>query len=201
MSCCICQFSVRNPKNIHEETIGKPPILISDLVQQCTRGTNYVLSEAGSTICNKCRGKLARYHKSLQIARKLRQEIIELIRSPFIIKNLKTRISRSEQFDRNAEVFETVDAADLDDGSGAVATLLNSSTIVMDTEAEAQTEADATEHILVGNTSECDEEEYQAVNLDLDIENEITINEEVPEADIDEEEGREWKCTKRIRTC
>ncbi|KAL7731169.1 hypothetical protein ACLKA6_014361 [Drosophila palustris] len=195
MNCCICQFSVRNPKNIYEETIGKPPILISDLVQQCTRGTNYVLSEAGSTICKKCSEKLSRYHKSLQVARKLRQEIIELIRSPFIIKDLKTAVSRSdikiediEKFDGNVEVVETVDATELDDGSGVVA--VNSSTIVMETEAEAETEAEVEEHILIEKTSECDEEEFHAVDLDLDIENEIIINEEVPEADIDDEEEK-----------
>lgn len=193
MNCCICQFSVRNPKNIYEETIGRPPVLISDLVQQCTRGTNYVLGEVGTTICKKCSEKLSRYHKSLQIARKLRQEILELIRSPFIIKDFKNAISRNEIKIEDVEKLvgsvddvETVDAAELDDGSDGVAVntaILHTSAIVMETEAEA----DADEHILIEKNSNCDEEEYQAVELDLDIENEIIINEEVAEADIDDD--------------
>lgn len=193
MNCCICQFSVRNPKNIYEESIGKPPVLISDLVQQCIKGTNYVIGEVGSAICKKCCEKLTRYHKSLQIARKLRQEILELIRSPFTIKDFKSAISRNEvkiedveRFDGSIEVVETVDACELDDGSDVVAvkpTILSSSTIVMEAEAEAEGEEDD----YIEKSSECDEEEFLAVDLDLDIENEIVINEGVPEEDIDEE--------------
>ncbi|EDW59250.1 zinc finger protein ZIPIC [Drosophila virilis] len=185
MNCCICQFSVRNPKNIHEETIGKPPILISDLVLQCTKGTNYVLGEVGSTICKKCCEKLSRYHKSLQIARKLRQEILELIRSPFIIKDFKSRselkVEAAEKFDGSSisvEMVETVDAADLDDGSDATpvkGTIVDTALVVEE------------EHVLIEKTSDCDEEEFQAVDLELDIENEIIINEEVPDADLDDE--------------
>lgn len=184
MNCCICQFSVRNPKNIHEETIGKPPILISDLVLQCTKGTNYVLGEVGSTICKKCCEKLSRYHKSLQIARKLRQEILELIRSPFIIKDFKSRsefkVEAAEKFDGSisVEMVETVDAADLDDGSDAAAvkgTIVDPAVVVEE------------EHVFIEKTSDCDEEEFQAVDLELDIENEIIINEEVPDADLDED--------------
>ncbi|EDW53461.1 GM12190 [Drosophila sechellia] len=77
MNCCICQFSVRVPKDIHTDTVGHPPVLISELVLQCTRGTNYVLTEESSTICKKCCEKLARYHKSIQLARTLREEILE----------------------------------------------------------------------------------------------------------------------------
>lgn len=189
MNCCICQFSVRNPKNIYEESIGKPPVLISDLVQQCTKGTSFVLSEVGSTICKKCCEKLSRYHKSLQVARKLRQEIIELIRSPFIIKDFKS-ISRSEikiedvdKFDTSVEeVVETVDVTDLDDGSESIsgkATIVDNDTVVVEAE----------EHELIENNSDCDEEEeYQSVDLNLDIENEIIINEEAPEAELDDVE-------------
>ncbi|EDV93194.1 zinc finger and SCAN domain-containing protein 31 [Drosophila grimshawi] len=202
MNCCICQFSVRNPRNIHEETIGKPPILISDLVLQCTKGTSYVLGEVGSTICKKCCEKLLRYHKSIQIARKLRQEILELIRSPFIIKDFKTTISRNDhkiddvdKFDGSSvsvEMVETVEAADLDEGSDlgeqqSKATILDQ-TVVVQTEAELETEHDFIEK----NNSDCEEvEEFQTVGLELDIENEIIINEEVPEADMDEDDDDE----------
>lgn len=190
MNCCICQFSVRNPKNIYEESIGKPPVLISDLVQQCTKGTSFLLSEVGSTICKKCCEKLSRYHKSLQVARKLRQEILELIRSPFIIKDFKS-ISRTEikiedvhKFDTSVEeVVETVDVTDLDDGSESTsgkATIVDNDTVVIEAEEEQE---------FIANNSDCDEEEeYQSVDLNLDIENEIIINEEVPEAELDDAE-------------
>ncbi|XP_017858044.1 PREDICTED: zinc finger protein 771 [Drosophila arizonae] len=203
MNCCICQFSVRNPKNIYEETIGKPPILISDLVVQCTKGTNYVLAEVGSTICKKCCEKLTRYHKSLQIARKLRQEILELIRSPFIIKDFKSAISRSEhksddpdKFDGNisVEMVETVDACDLDDGTDAMPAV--KPTIVDPTSVtEERLEEDdvdvKNEHNFIVKNSDCEEEEFQAIDLELDIENEIIINEEVPEADLDDDETKQ----------
>ncbi|XP_062121477.1 zinc finger protein ZIPIC [Drosophila sulfurigaster albostrigata] len=200
MNCCICQFSVRNPKNIYEETIGKPPVLISDLVLQCTKGTSFALSDVGTTICKKCCEKLSRYHKSLQIARKLRQEILELIRSPFIIKDLKSAISRNEikledaeKFDDSVEVVETVDAADLDDGTDEVVsvktTIVNATTILVETQPQASNEEEEEE--LAEKNSDGEEEQFHAVDMDLDIENEIIINEEVPEADIDDEEAKQ----------
>ncbi|KAH8417545.1 hypothetical protein KR222_001661 [Zaprionus bogoriensis] len=196
MNCCICQFTVRNPKCIYDESIGKPPVLISELVQQCTKGTSYVLGEMGSTICRKCFEKLSRYHKSLQVARRLRQEILELIRSPYLLKDFKSiskaiKMEEDDKFDVGVEeIVETVDAAELDDGTASMAmakpTIVDPAMVAAEEE-EAVEEDEEEEHEIIEKNSDCEEEEFQAVDLDLDIENEIIINEEVPEAELDVE--------------
>ncbi|XP_039495615.1 zinc finger protein 771 [Drosophila santomea] len=181
MNCCICQFSVRVPKDIHTETVGHPPVLISDLVLQCTRGTDYVLTEESSTICKKCCEKLARYHKSIQIARKLRQEILELIHSPYISKDHKQSSYKEEDLDRETTIskfdgnieeaqhqYEEDQEQELE-GVGTTVTLVGSAGIVEEVADE--------EHTFIIKQSE-EEDEYQSVDLELDIDNEIIINEE-----------------------
>ncbi|KAH8306221.1 hypothetical protein KR018_004773 [Drosophila ironensis] len=198
MNCCICQFSVRIPKNIHTETVGKPPVLISELVLQCTKGTNYVLTEEASAICKKCCEKLARYHKSLQIARKLRGEILELIHSPFAAKQLPLKGDpkgvRIDKFDGNIDQVE-VEAAAASEAE-ALAEEADS-----ETEIEALTEEDdivtevgpgnlqpeEEQHTFVFNNAESAGDEFHAVDLELDIENEIIINDGLEEHEAEEE--------------
>ncbi|XP_017131612.1 zinc finger protein 771 [Drosophila elegans] len=190
MNCCICQFSVRVPKNIHTETVGHPPVLISDLVLQCTRGTDYVLAEESSTICKKCCEKLTRYHKSIQIARKLRQEILELIHSPYMPKEFRQSPLKDEEvvreriakFDGNIEVAEDQEdeeqLEDMDNSTEAV-TLVDTSAIEVEVPEE--------EHTFIIKQSE-EDDEYQSVDLELDIDNEIIINEEEANEEDEEEE-------------
>ncbi|KAH8383286.1 hypothetical protein KR009_007719 [Drosophila setifemur] len=177
MNCCICQFSVRAPKNIHTETVGHPPVLISELVLQCTKGTDYVLTEESSTICKKCCEKLARYHKSIQIARKLRQEILELIHSPFIAKQSPLKDDPKSKFDGSLEEAEEVEDED-------VLTVVDPGSLE-----EQQVVEEEHTFILKGSES-AGEEEFHSVDLELDIDNEIIINdveEEEQEAELDSE--------------
>ncbi|XP_016951167.1 zinc finger and SCAN domain-containing protein 12 [Drosophila biarmipes] len=187
MNCCICQFSVRVPKDIHTETVGHPPVLISELVLQCTRGTDYVLADESSTICKKCCEKLARYHKSIQIARKLRQEILELIHSPYMPKDLKPSPLKEEEvaretrtitkFDGNIEEVEEEEDPDGEEHQQLVEvdTSAEGITLVDPTSIEEEV-AEQEEHIFIIKQSEEEDEEYQSVDLDID--NEIIINEE-----------------------
>ncbi|XP_001357634.1 zinc finger protein 771 [Drosophila pseudoobscura] len=173
MNCCICQFSVRVSKNIHTETVGRPPVLLSELVLQCTKGTNYELSEEASTICKKCCEKLKRYHKSIQIARKLRQEILELINSPFTTKNLRRvpscdiQVERIDKFDAHIEVSEAEEEEYLD----------NETETVEDASITAEDEGEEHSFVLKDATV-IEEDEFQSVDLELDIDNEIIINDE-----------------------
>ncbi|EDW83915.2 uncharacterized protein Dwil_GK13427 [Drosophila willistoni] len=213
MNCCICQFNVRGSRNIHEETIGQPPVLISDLVLQCTKGTNYVLTEENSSICKKCSEKLTRYHKSIQIARKLRNEILELIRSPYVIKDMKAiakddvkvKVEHIDKFDGNIVVSDVTVAeveadiigdgeTDIDDtvivehlqhGSQTV-TVMDPSTMIPPVEEEHTvfTIKDV-EGVEVETEADGEEEEFQSADLELDIENEIIINEEEEQVEND----------------
>lgn len=185
MNCCICQFSVRVPKNIHTETVGQPPVPISELVLQCTKGTGYVLTEEASTICKKCCEKLARYHKSIQIARKLRQEILELIHSPFIAKQLplkdEGKADRIPKFDGNIEVAE---AEVEEDEEEDVVTVVDPGSLE---------QVDEEEHTFIVKESESagEEMELHSVDLELDIDNEIIINEEMEEQEAELDEPQE----------
>ncbi|ALC46264.1 CG7928 [Drosophila busckii] len=189
-SCCICQFSVRNPKDIHTETLGKPPILLSDLVLQCTKGTNYVLGE-NTLICKKCYEKLSRYHKSLQIARKQRQEILDLIRASYIVKDAQLKDEdedKEENGHMTVELVEAVNVADLEEACNPTIVDLSGAVHALEVveEEEVEEEPEMQEYLEKG--SDDDELEFQSVNLELDIENEIIINEEAPEADIESED-------------
>lgn len=196
MNCCICQFSVRAPKNIHTETVGNPPVLISELVLQCTKGTHYVLTKESSTICKKCCEKLARYHKSIQIARKLRQEILELIHSPFLAKDLKhsplkddaLKVERIAKFDGNIEEAADVEEGEFEDEAEAaedVDSATDSVTLVQQETIEEEV-GDDEEHTFILNEADGveEDEEFQSMDLELDIDNEIIINEEATEEEI-----------------
>ncbi|XP_022211183.1 zinc finger protein 771 [Drosophila obscura] len=193
MNCCICQFSVRVSKNIHTETVGRPPVLLSELVLQCTKGTNYELREEASTICKKCCEKLTRYHKSIQIARRLRLEILELINSPFTTKNLRRVASKSDiqvehidKFDGHGDVIEAEEEEYLDHETETVETVEDTDTITEEEEGE--------EHSFILKDAIFEEEdEFQSVDLELDIDNEIIINDvealEEGEMQLNEEPG------------
>ncbi|XP_017041819.1 zinc finger protein 771 [Drosophila ficusphila] len=195
MNCCICQFSVRVPKNIHTETVGHPPVLISDLVLQCTRGTDYVLAEESSTICKKCCEKLARYHKSIQIARKLRQEILELIHSPYMSKEIKELQVKEQEiggehniakFDGNIEVDEELVDQEEEEEHELQELDTTTEAVTLVDPANIEEEVAEEEHTFILKQSE-EDEEFQSVDLELDIDNEIIINEE----ETHEEEGEE----------
>ncbi|KAH8283964.1 hypothetical protein KR054_005856 [Drosophila jambulina] len=195
MNCCICQFSVRTPKNIHTETVGNPPVLISELVLQCTKGTSYVLTKGSSTICKKCCEKLARYHKSIQIARKLRQEILELIHSPFLAKDLNhsppkeeaVKVERIAKFDGNIE-----ETADVEEQEFAEEEELAGEDIDCVTETDFGHQANIVEEVgeddehtfILNEADGVGEDEFQSMDLELDIDNEIIINEEATEEEV-----------------
>jgi len=184
------------PKDIHTETVGHPPVLISELVLQCTRGTDYVLADESSTICKKCCEKLARYHKSIQIARKLRQEILELIHSPYMPKDFKQSPFKEEDVARETRTITKFDGNIEEVGEEDQEEEEHQQLVEVDTSAEGITLVDPTsieeevaeqeEHIFIIKQSEEEEEEFQSVDLDID--NEIIINEEEAHEMGEEEE-------------
>ncbi|XP_017037002.1 zinc finger protein ZIPIC [Drosophila kikkawai] len=191
MNCCICQFSVRAPKNIHTETVGNPPVLISDLVLQCTKGTDYVLAKESSMICKKCSEKLTRYHKSIQIARKLRQEILELIHSPFLAKDLNhsplkddaVKVERIAKFDGNIEEavdFEEQEFEEEEEEEGGEDMDSATETELVHQGTIEEVVGEDEEHTFVLNEAdeEGEDEQFQSMDLELDIDNEIIINDE-----------------------
>ncbi|XP_030370652.1 zinc finger protein 774 [Scaptodrosophila lebanonensis] len=182
-SCCICQFSVRsnatNPvKNIYEETIGDPPVSISLVLLQCTKGTDFHIESA--SICKKCCEKLSRYHKSIQIAKKLRQEILELIRSPFIIQEFKTTLTRVEYKDVYGEEDEA--EANIDEGLKADKAPLSDALEPADDDSEKT----FVEKYVTADESDA-QEEFQMV----DIENEIVIHDQEEEVEPKENPAEE----------